>query len=441
MPISPSASRSLPDLLARPECGLLVIGLLLPSGLVVAARAMLQTGEPEATFRAILLLYSGLILGAFLAFIQRHPRRRLGLVPIGSLGAGFIALGFALTDGKVPESPVLAVLIGLGGGLAGFPLLSAALARVWPEWDRPGGCFTVVFVVLAIPLLLFGGPAQTCITLSLDPRMERLVLAHCSLVLTLWSWALFFPHTVDLLFEMLMAPMFRIRAHGPGMDAIPRRGPVILIANHSSYFDPFWVGKLVPRKLRPMMTSRFFDLPLLRWLMVAAVQAIRVEATRVRRQVPELQEALAVLRQGGCLMIFPEGRLRRTEEQLLQPFGQGVWHLLKELPETPVVVLWIEGGWGSFLSYWKGPPGQNKRLDLGRRIEVALSAPRVLAAEVLADQRGTRRFLERACLECRAYLGLPVPPAEREDGESQVSQASKVTPAGAPGMGPHQIDL
>jgi 1-acyl-sn-glycerol-3-phosphate acyltransferase len=212
--------------------------------------------------------------------------------------------------------------------------------------------------------------------------------------------------TLELLLEFLFLPMYRIRAHGPGVSQFPLRGPVLIVANHASYADPFWLGKVVPRALTPMMTSVYFDLPAIRWLMVHVVHAIRVPASRFRREAPELNEAVAVLRRGGCMLIFPEALLRRTANRLLRQFGQGVWHILQACPQTPVVVCWIEGGWGSYASYFNGPPMQNKSLDWNRRIDIGLAAPQVLAPSVLADQRTTRSFLMQACLDCRRYLGL-----------------------------------
>lgn len=429
--LSPGAS--LLALASRPEYGLILVGLLWLLGGRMASRSLLMAGEPseQAGYKVTVLVASGLILASVLALLQSHPRRRLGLIPPAATGAWLTTVIFILTGGKASNPQLAAVLLGFFGGLVSLLLLLDLLGNVPVERPKPGAWFTSMLLVLTLPLVVS--------FLNRFLRLEGWLLAQCSLILALWSWALFFPPAVELLCELVMVPLYRIRAHGPGRDAIPPRGPVILIANHSSYFDPFWVAKLVPRKIRPLMTSRFFDLPVVRWLMVSVIQAIRVQATVVRREVPELQEALAVLRQEGCLLIFPEGRLRRGVETLLQPFGQGVWHLLKELPETPVVVLWIEGGWGSFLSYYQGPPGLNKRLDWGRAIKVAFCLPRVLPAEVLADQRATRRFLERACLECRAYLKLPVPPPTgRVDGERQVSP---VAPAAGPGIDPHQIDL
>jgi hypothetical protein len=143
--------------------------------------------------------------------------------------------------------------------------------------------------------------------------------------------------------------------------------------------------------------------------MKRVVGAIRVPTGGFRRAAPEIDEAIGVLRQGGCVLVFPEAMLRRHEKELLRPFGQGVWRILREVPQTRVLVCWIEGGWGSFASYHGGPPLRNKLPDWRRWIDVALAEPEALPADVLADGRATRAYLMRACLECRRHLGLTVP--------------------------------
>ena len=77
--------------------------------------------------------------------------------------------------------------------------------------------------------------------------------------------------------------------------------------------------------------------------MINVVGAIRVEEARLRREVPQLHEAIATLDQGEVVLLFPEGSLRRREDRPLKLFGQGVWHILHQRPLTPVVVCWIEG--------------------------------------------------------------------------------------------------
>jgi 1-acyl-sn-glycerol-3-phosphate acyltransferase len=155
-----------------------------------------------------------------------------------------------------------------------------------------------------------------------------------------------------------------------------------------------------------MMTSVFFDLPGMRWLMMHVFHAIRVQASTYRREAPEIREAVAALDRGECVLIFPEGAMRRRAEHPLRQFGQGVWHILQERPSTPVLVCWIEGGWGSYTSYYNGPPAVNKRLDWWRHIDIAMSEPQMVDSSVLADLRATRAYLMQTCLDARHYLGL-----------------------------------
>src|SRR5262249_54007348 len=149
-----------------------------------------------------------------------------------------------------------------------------------------------------------------------------------------------------------------------------------------------------------------YDIPFLKpWFRF--VGAIRVEAATFRREVPELKDAIATLDRGDCLVIFPEGAMRKREEQPLRMFGQGVVHILRERPQTPVVICWIEGAWGCYFSYFNGLPTKNKRLDRRRRIEVALEAPRLIDPALLEDQKALRRYLMEACLQARTHLRLP----------------------------------
>jgi len=156
----------------------------------------------------------------------------------------------------------------------------------------------------------------------------------------------------------------------------------------------------------------------LRWMMVHLAGAIRVQAGKFRRDVPELREAIAALDRGECLLVFPEGSMRRKDEVPLRMFGQGIWHILRERPETPVVVCWIEGGWGSYFSYRAGPPTRNKRLDIRRPIRIAVAAPQTIAADMLSDHRRTRAYLMEQCGAARSYLGLEPIAVRPEESET-----------------------
>ncbi len=358
-------------------------------------------------------IMGGVAAGSFLAGLQRHPRRILGLVPWGATG---LTLGVIIAAlGHVPGK-FLCVLLGIMAGLVNVPLAATYQADL-PADARGNGMAVRNFTDYLLTALV-AGPLFALGRWGGWPASAQLwLLAALASLLAVPSWYFLRREVFEQMLEFVVWPIYQIRGYGPGIDAMPLQGPVLVVANHSAWMDPVWVGKVLPRGLIGMLTSVFFDIPALRWLMTRILPTIRVKVGGFRREVPELKEAVAVLDRGDCVLIFPEGGLRRKDEQFLRPFGQGVWRLLRERPQVPVVVCWIEGGWGCYFSYKNGLPTKNKRFDFWRPIDIAVSEPRVLDPALLADQRATRQYLMQLCLETRKYLGLEVPALEGAKGE------------------------
>jgi 1-acyl-sn-glycerol-3-phosphate acyltransferase len=273
-------------------------------------------------------------------------------------------------------------------------------------------------------MICLSGMLLALSAVGLSPTGQVVLVAVLAALAAAAVWWFLFRDSFELLVELLLLPFFRIHGHGPGLTKVPLRGPVLVIANHCAWFDPPWVAKVFPRRVFPMMTSDFYDLPGLRWLLKNVLHVIRVQASSFRREAPELDEAIDRLDEDGCLVLFPEGYLRRAAKPSVRMFGQGVWRILQARPETPVVVCWIEGGWGSYTSYAGGKPTKNKRMDFWRRIDVAVSEPQQVPQEILADSRATRIHLMRACLQARGHLGLEVPglPEMLEEETEKVPQ-------------------
>src|SRR2546421_434853 len=89
----------------------------------------------------------------------------------------------------------------------------------------------------------------------------------CTLLAAAVAWCVFLREGFEQIVEFLLWPCYRIRLHGPGARCVPERGPLLVIANHASWLDPVWLIKALPRRLTPLMTSIYFDRPVLRWLM------------------------------------------------------------------------------------------------------------------------------------------------------------------------------
>ena len=98
-----------------------------------------------------------------------------------------------------------------------------------------------------------------------------------------------------------LRPVLRVRVHGA--DRIPATGPLVLVANHSALVDGPLLFGLLGRRAVFLVKHEMFRGPL-------AVALVRIGQLPVRRGATDpapLRAAVAVLRGGGLVGVFPEG--------------------------------------------------------------------------------------------------------------------------------------
>jgi 1-acyl-sn-glycerol-3-phosphate acyltransferase len=388
--------------------------------LTAVAIALVVSQAPaagEAPAKNLMRFGGAFVVGALAVGWQRYPQRAIAFTPVGW---GLAAVGF-LGAWIAPGTTWSLIVLGFGLGLGHTPPRSDLLACL-PDSQRAAG--------LGLMAAAMGVGAAVGIALVFAVPAAAAAPAWLAVAAILTALAVhgYLRELVEQITELPLSICYRIRAYGPGRKIVPTRGPMLVLANHCAYLDPLWVAKVIPIRMRPMMTSKFYDKRGISWLMRYVFNTIRVPETTFRREAPEIQDAIAGLERGETVLIFPEGWLKRKEEQTIRRFGQGIYQILREKPTTPVVVCWIEGGWGSYMSYAKGPPMVNKRLDFRRPIRIGISEPEVLSLDLLHDGLATRRHLMQACMHARTYLGLPelpAPPfAQAEESEESPETAS-----------------
>lgn len=380
-----------------------LMGLASP---LVALLVYDAAGDHTARQSALIWLAASVLVGAAIPFLYWAPYRALGLVPYGTLW------WLAATAHGVywHEWP---------GCANGFPigLIIGALLRGRRGRRRMENGLPVVAAVL------IGAGVAWCLRSEQSVVVAGYVLLALALLTLVWSIARLFRPLFEITLEPWVWLRYKLYGRGPGLRGFPRTGPCLVLANHACWLDPLFLAKFVPRPITPMMTARFYDKPVIRRLMVA-FGVIRVPEKALKKDAPELREAIAALERGECVVIFPEGYLRRTEERPLRRFGQGVWQILQARPDTPIYACWIEGGWGSYMSYFNGLPTQNKKKDKRRPIGIGISAPITIPPEELDEHLRTRIHLMNLVLEAREHLGLStLPPFElapKEDAEADV---------------------
>lgn len=165
-----------------------------------------------------------------------------------------------------------------------------------------------------------------------------------------------------------------------GMENLPQSGPVIVVANHISNWDPLILGFALPRPLCYMAKAELFNIPVLKSLL-PMVYAFPIKRGAVDRQA--IRTAMELVKEGKILGIFPEGhRVLKGTPIEVKP-GAALIALKAGCPIIPAACIGTRGvlpfGWVKPLKIKLGRPVNTEGLaemshaaaleELSRRIE------------------------------------------------------------------------
>lgn len=177
---------------------------------------------------------------------------------------------------------------------------------------------------------------------------------------------------------MILIPFFRFKVHGQDYLA-GCRGPVILAGNHTGYLDSLAVLVGCERYFQFLMTDEVFS-----WGLIGKVVRYgNIIPLYQGREKRGLIEALQVLRNGGSICIFPEGKL--TQDGELNPFKAGA-AFLQEKSGATIVPFWIEGGFEAWPQVNQWPTFRQVSLHFGVPIEAGLCRTRSEVVQII-EQR------------------------------------------------------
>ena len=130
-----------------------------------------------------------------------------------------------------------------------------------------------------------------------------------------------------------------------GLENLPARGPYLLASNHCSHLDPPLLGSQLAEQVRFFARSTLWKPGLPAWWL-DRVGTIPVE--RDSADIGALKQTIATLRNGGIVILFPEGT--RSLDGRLQPPKSGVGMIACKA-RVPVVPARI---FGSFAAFGRG---------------------------------------------------------------------------------------
>ena len=357
-------------------------------------RDHLAAGPSVATL-IVTFFTIAIAIGALLCDRLSRHRVEVGLVPVGAAGVSifgidlYFAIGGVQGEGLRDVAEFLAgegtvrllVDLGLMGVFAGLfvvPLQANIQART--PTDRRARVIAANNVMNAV--FMVGGAGFAIAWLALDGSVPGMLLA---LAIVNLGVAVFIFHqvpefTMRFLVWGISHSLYRVHHHN--LEAIPERGPAVIVCNHVSYVDALLLAGAVRRPIRFVIYKEIYDKPVLNFVF----RTSRTIPIAAEKEYPQVYEAaFATIREGlaagDLLCIFPEGRL--TADGEVGIFRKGIERIVQETP-VPVVPMGLRGLWGSFFSRAGNGAFHNMPKRLLRRVDVIAAEP-VAADAVTAD--------------------------------------------------------
>lgn len=115
-----------------------------------------------------------------------------------------------------------------------------------------------------------------------------------------------------------------------GLENIPKEGPGIIACNHLSLWDPVIVGCAVPREIIFLAKEELYGIPVVGRIFRSL---LTIPVKRGQGDIGAIRKALAALKEGKLLGVFPEGTRSKTGD--IQEAMAGVI-LIMEKSKTPI---------------------------------------------------------------------------------------------------------
>jgi 1-acyl-sn-glycerol-3-phosphate acyltransferase len=153
-----------------------------------------------------------------------------------------------------------------------------------------------------------------------------------------------------------------------GLEHVPRKGPVLVAANHISYFDPLAHGYFMVkagRRPRFLAKKELYGNSFLRRALLGAGQ---IPVERGSGSHAPVEAAMKALREGEAVMVYPEGTITKKPDLMPMSGKTGIARLAlaARIPVLPIAVWGSHRVWGSHGS---------RSISFGRPIRLKAGPP------------------------------------------------------------------
>lgn len=155
-----------------------------------------------------------------------------------------------------------------------------------------------------------------------------------------WQYNLIYPGFYAFSFTFVT---FGFSYSCEGKRNVPRHGPLVIVANHQSWFDPFLVGLPMPRRFRFMARRTLFTGNRALCAFLSGLNIIRVNQEGYAREGLRLTKER--LEAGGVFLVFSEGQ--RSWDGKIDKLMPGIPLLIRQT-EANVLPVGIAGAWDAW---------------------------------------------------------------------------------------------
>ncbi len=324
-------------------------------------------GVNEQVVTAFLAMFTiGIGVGSIICEKLSFKRVEIGLVPLGSLGMTVFLFDLFLVRPNwtiggdslslmqfVSDSQGRRLLFdffctSMSGGMFIIPLYALIQERSHP--DSRSRVIAANNVVNALFMVV--ASALTIVFYAMDLTFPQIFLVLCILnaVVAIYIYSVVPEFTLRFLSWVLARVLYRIKISN--LASIPKEGAAVLVCNHVSYIDWLIISALIGRPIRFVMYYKFFDIPVLKYLMKQA-KVIPIAGAKEDPRILDsaFETVSSELKAGEIVCIFPEGRITRNGE--MDVFRSGIEKILSRDP-VPVIPMALKGLWGSWFSLESG---------------------------------------------------------------------------------------
>ncbi len=317
------------------------------------AKFLTGGGEGYGTMSSLFMAAAstGMALGFGFAAMMLRRKIELAWVPAAGVLMTLTAIAMAFIPPPGPAFLTVLALLGFSGAVFLSPL-NAWMQDRYPTAKRGElqsavnlqDCLAGIIAVLAIGVVEIGTR-----TMGIAPenafRIEIAFVGLCCGVASVSIIRLLPADFLRLLGVAMVRSVYHIKTvHA---DRVPQTGGALLLPNHVTFADAFFITAASPRPVRFVMDEAF-----------VTSRAVRLFTTlfdtvTIRREQPReaIRITIDALKKGDLVCLFPEGQLTRTGA--LCELRRG-FELIAKKAGHPLLPLWCDGSWGSIFSFERG---------------------------------------------------------------------------------------